>query len=89
MLFYEPKEEQRMGVKRVQMAAEAGANVIVTACPFCMVNIEDAIKVAGVEGKMTAIDLAELVDQQIARRSEDGVSVRSKCGNSSLCKTSA
>jgi Fe-S oxidoreductase len=67
MLFYEPKEEQRMGVKRVQMAAEAGANVIVTACPFCMVNIEDGIKVAGLEGKMTAIDLAELVDQQIAR----------------------
>jgi Fe-S oxidoreductase len=67
MLFYEPKEDQRMGVKRVQMAAEAGANVIVTACPFCMVNIEDAIKVAGMEGKLTAIDLAELVDQQITR----------------------
>jgi Fe-S oxidoreductase len=67
MLFYEPKEDQRMGVKRVQMAAEAGADVIVTACPFCMVNIEDAIKVAGMEGKMTAIDLAELVDRQIAR----------------------
>jgi len=67
MLFYEPKEEERIGVKRVRMAAEAGANVIVTACPFCMVNIEDAIKVAGLEGKMTAIDLAELVDQQIAR----------------------
>jgi len=67
MLFYEPKEEQRMGVKRVQMAAEAGADVIVTACPFCMVNIEDAIKVAGLEGKMTAIDLAELAEQQIAR----------------------
>jgi len=67
MLFYEPKEDQRMGVKRVQMAAEAGANVIVTACPFCMANIEDAIKVAGMEGKMTAIDLAELVDKQVAR----------------------
>ena len=67
MLFYEPKEDERMGVRRVRMAAEAGANVIVTACPFCMVNIEDAIKVAGLEGKMTAIDLAELVDKQIAR----------------------
>jgi len=67
MLFYEPKEDQRIGVKRVQMAAEAGANVIVTACPFCMTNIEDAIKVAGLEGKMTAIDLAELADQQMAR----------------------
>jgi Fe-S oxidoreductase len=61
MLFYEPEEEQRMGVLRVKMAAEAGANVIVTACPFCLVNIEDAIKVAGLEGKMNAIDLAELV----------------------------
>lgn len=67
MLFYEPQETERMGVKRVRMAAEAGANVIVTACPFCMTNIEDAIKVIGMEGKMTAIDLAELVDQQIAR----------------------
>ena len=31
-----------------------------------MVNMEDAIKVAGMEGKMTAIDLAELVDRQMA-----------------------
>jgi len=78
MLFYEPKEEQPMGVKRVQMASEAGANVIVTACPFCMVNIEDAIKVAGLEGKMTAIDLAELVDKQIAREVEGGPNGRPK-----------
>ena len=67
MMFYEPKEDVRMGVKRVQMAADAGANVIVTACPFCMVNIEDAIKVAGMEGKITVIDLTELVDRQIVR----------------------
>jgi Fe-S oxidoreductase len=64
-LFYEPTEQERMGVLRVRMAAEAGANVMVTACPFCMVNIEDAIKVAGLEGQMTAIDLAELVDRQM------------------------
>ena len=67
MLFYEPKEEDRMGVVRVRMAAEAGANVIVTACPFCMANIEDAIKVAGLEGKMSVIDLAELAAQHLLR----------------------
>lgn len=65
MLFYEPEEEQRMGVLRVQMAKEAGANVIVTACPFCLVNIEDAIKVAGLEGEMEAIDLSELVSEHL------------------------
>ena len=67
MLFYEAKEEERIGVKRVRMAVEAGANVIVTACPYCMVNLEDAIKVAGLEGRITAIDLAELAERQIAR----------------------
>ena len=64
-LFYEAKENERMGVQRVRMAADAGATTIVTACPFCMVNLEDAIKVAGLEGKMTAIDLAELVERQM------------------------
>ena len=66
MLFYEPEEEQRMGVLRVRMAAEAGADVIVTACPFCLVNMEDAIKVAGMEGKMEAMDLTELIAQHLA-----------------------
>lgn len=66
MLFYEAKEQERMGVHRVRMAAEAGANVIVTACPFCMANLEDAIKVAGLEGQMAAIDLAELADEHMA-----------------------
>ena len=73
MLFYEPKEEERIGVKRVRMAAESGANVIVTACPFCMVNLEDAVKVAGLEGKMSVIDLTELVDQHIARPTPEQV----------------
>ncbi len=65
MLFYEPEEDERMGVLRVRMADEAGANVIVTACPFCLANIEDAIKVAGMEGRMEVIDLAELVDRHL------------------------
>ena len=70
MLFYEPDEEQRMGVLRVQMAEKSGANVIVTACPFCLVNIEDAIKVSGIEGQMEALDLTELIAQHIV--TEDG-----------------
>jgi Fe-S oxidoreductase len=65
-LFYEPIEEKRMGQIRVEMARKAGANVIITACPFCMVNIEDAIKTSGLEGKMEAIDMVELIDRHLA-----------------------
>lgn len=65
MLFYEPEEDTRMGVLRVNMAVEAGANVIVTACPFCLVNIEDAIKVAGKEGEMEVVDFTKLIEQHL------------------------
>lgn len=65
-LFYEPKEDRRMSVVRVEMAAEAGATAIVTACPFCMIQLEDGVKVAGLEGKMAVIDLTELVERQLA-----------------------
>ena len=65
MLFYEPIEEKRMGQVRVEMAREAGATVIVTACPYCLVNIEDAIKTSGMEGQMQALDLAELIERHL------------------------
>ena len=64
MLFYEPEEEIRMGVLRVQMAKEVGANVIVVACPFCMANLEDALKVAGLEKEIQLMDIAEIAWQQ-------------------------
>jgi len=66
MLFYEPIEEKRMGQVRVEMARAAGAQVIVKACLFCMVNMEDAIKTSGLEGQMEAIDLMELVQRHLA-----------------------
>jgi len=69
MLYYEPIEETRMGKLRVEMAKSAGATVIVTACPFCMVNIEDAIKTSGLEGQMQVIDIVELIDRHLIRTS--------------------
>ena len=49
MLWHEiEQEEMRMAEKRVQMALEAGATVMVTACPFCLIHFEDAIKTGGI-----------------------------------------
>jgi Fe-S oxidoreductase len=66
LLWYEAEEEEmRVGEKRVEMADEVGAEVIVTTCPFCLINIEDAIKTSGKEGKIEVIDLAELVEKSL------------------------
>ncbi|MDD3474134.1 MAG: heterodisulfide reductase-related iron-sulfur binding cluster, partial [Syntrophaceae bacterium] len=67
MLWYENEQEtQRMGERRVRMAQEIGAQVIVTACPFCLINLEDAIKTTGNEGKIEVIDLVELADRSMS-----------------------
>lgn len=66
-LFHEGECEQRMGVARVEMAARAGADVVVTACPFCLINLEDAVKTTGRENSMEVLDLAELVARALDR----------------------
>jgi len=43
------------------MAKEVGATVIVTACPFCLVNIVDAVKTLNLDSEIEVIDIAELV----------------------------
>jgi Fe-S oxidoreductase len=61
MLWHEiEQEEMRMAEKRVHMALETGANVMVTACPFCLIHFEDAIKTGGLEDKIRVVDLMEL-----------------------------
>jgi Fe-S oxidoreductase len=60
-LFHEAECERRTGEVRLDQAVEAGAQVVVTACPFCLTNLEDAVKTSGREGEVEVIDLAELV----------------------------
>jgi Fe-S oxidoreductase len=61
VLWHEIEQEDvRMASMRIQMAKEAGANVIVTACPFCFIHFEDAIKTDGLETDLRVVDLMSL-----------------------------
>lgn len=64
-LFFEGTGDERMGEQRLAMADSSGADVIVTACPFCMINLEDAAKTSGREDQIEIVDLAELVSKVI------------------------
>jgi Fe-S oxidoreductase len=55
------QEEMRMAEKRLHMCREVGANVLVTACPFCLLNFEDAIKARGLKDELRVVDLMELL----------------------------
>lgn len=64
-LFHETECEKRMGEIRLEQAQGASAQVVVTACPYCLVNLEDAVKTSGCEQEMEIIDLVELVHRSV------------------------
>ncbi|MCS7139738.1 MAG: (Fe-S)-binding protein [Candidatus Nezhaarchaeota archaeon] len=51
----------RLSELRVRDALESGAEIIATACPFCLATIEDSIKTLGLEDKLVAKDIMEIV----------------------------
>ncbi|MDD4858422.1 MAG: (Fe-S)-binding protein, partial [Candidatus Krumholzibacteria bacterium] len=60
-MWIEASEGEKIAEIRVREAVATGASTIVTACPFCFSNIDDAVKTAGFEGAVVVRDLTELV----------------------------
>jgi Fe-S oxidoreductase len=52
---------ERLAQIRVKDAVELGAEIIATACPLCVLTLEDAVKTSGHEEKIRVLDVAELL----------------------------
>jgi Fe-S oxidoreductase len=52
---------ERLAETRVKDAAELGAEIIATACPLCVLTLEDAVKTSGHEEKIRVMDVTELL----------------------------
>jgi Fe-S oxidoreductase/nitrate reductase gamma subunit len=55
------KGHKEVFIERTEEAIETGADIICTACPFCMVMMTDGIKYKNKEEEMKNYDLAEMV----------------------------
>jgi Fe-S oxidoreductase len=64
---------KHLGVLRVEEALRIGAEVIATACPYCIRMLNDAIKELGVENQIAVQDLAELLLQSVIMRTEANI----------------
>ncbi|MCX8117690.1 MAG: (Fe-S)-binding protein [Desulfobacterota bacterium] len=56
---------QRLAEIRVQDAVALGAEVIATACPLCVLTLEDAVKTSGHEERIRVMDVMELLAEAI------------------------
>jgi Fe-S oxidoreductase len=61
---------QRLGVLRVEEALSTGAEMIATACPYCIRMLNDAVRALGVGDRIAVRDLAELLLQSVMIKDE-------------------
>ncbi|MCD4665778.1 MAG: (Fe-S)-binding protein, partial [Bacteroidales bacterium] len=59
------KGDKEVFIERTEEAIETGADIICTACPFCMVMMTDGIKYKNKEEEMKNYDIAELVSASL------------------------
>jgi Fe-S oxidoreductase len=55
------KGEKEVFLERTEDALETGADIIATACPYCMVMMTDGLKYKNKEEEISNYDIAELV----------------------------
>ncbi len=56
---------ERLAEGRVREALDVGAEIMVVACPFCLLTFDDAIKTTGNEEKIQVKDIMELIAEAL------------------------
>ena len=55
----------RLAQMRVKEAMETGAEILATACPFCLLTLDEAVKHLNAEDKIRVLDIAEIAAQAL------------------------
>ena len=64
-MWLDEHQGERININRTQQALDTGANMIVTACPFCLTMLEDGTKAKDVIDDVKTKDLAEILWESV------------------------
>jgi Fe-S oxidoreductase len=62
-IWMETKKGERFSDTLVEQAIELGAEVLATACPYCILNLKDSVLTLGKEDVLEIRDISEIVDE--------------------------
>jgi Fe-S oxidoreductase len=57
---------KRVNLERTDEALTTGAEVVSTACPYCLIMLDDAVRARQREDEVRVLDLSQVVEQSIA-----------------------
>ena len=61
MWFEDPFKVMAPAQPIIESALDVEANILAVACPFCLINFEDTVKVIGAEEKLVVKEISELI----------------------------
>lgn len=64
-MWQELPEQGQLAQRRIRQAVATGAEILITACPLCLIMLEDARKTSGLEDRIEVRDLTELVGRAL------------------------
>jgi len=65
-MWVETDPNTRINQARLQQALDAKAEVVATACPYCLIMFDDAARSKGVGEDIQFLDIAEVLDSQLS-----------------------
>jgi Fe-S oxidoreductase len=57
---------KRVNLERTDEALTTGADVVSTACPYCLIMLDDAVKARGRDEEVSVMDLSQVVEASLA-----------------------
>jgi Fe-S oxidoreductase len=74
-MWLEENIGKRINMERTEEALGTGADVVSTACPYCMIMLDDAVKAHQKEDDVRVLDLSQLVEESLGEPAGVGASV--------------
>ncbi|MBS3918560.1 MAG: (Fe-S)-binding protein [Deltaproteobacteria bacterium] len=64
-MWMEERAGKRINEMRIRQALETGAEVLATACPLCLTQLDSAVKVLNMDDRIRVRDILELIGERI------------------------
>jgi Fe-S oxidoreductase len=65
-MWLEENIGKRVNMERMDEALGTGADVVSTACPYCMIMLDDAVRANAKEEEVRVLDLSQLVEESLS-----------------------
>ena len=66
-MWMEEKTGKRVNLERADEALATGAGIVGTACPYCLIMLDDAVKARGRQDEVEVLDISQVLQRSMRR----------------------